>query len=498
MTATPRLLIGRYELHEHIASGGMASVHIGRLAGPAGFSRPVAIKRLHGHLAQEPEFVAMFLDEARLAARIQHPNVVSTLDVVVTKGEIFLVMEFVQGEALSKLGRTVRASGTPIDQRIVAAIMSNVLHGLHAAHEAKDEFGRNLGIVHRDVSPQNVIVGVDGTARVLDFGVAKAVGRIHTTREGKIKGKLAYMALEQLEGAESVTRQVDVYAAGVVLWELLAGRRLYEGDSEAVVLARALRGNPPAVTSINTQLPREIDSVLARAIAQDPAMRYATARDFALDLERVLGVAPASSVGDWLRLVAGTSIDAQAALLLDMESHSSVPRNLSDDPLVQSVLAGTRFPSTHPEHDHAAAQPPPGTLSTVAAVEPRVGPSKSRTPSRRILTYVSLTALTFVVALFLSVRWASRSSGEAFATPPTAATSAFAPTPLQSSSKSAQDVGPAPVASEQRLPLPTSASARVPSAKARKPAPPPRPQNCDPPYSLDPEGHKIWKKQCLR
>src|SRR5262249_24957061 len=151
-------------------TGGMATVHLGRLSGPVGFTKTVAIKRLHAQFAHDPEFVAMFLDEARLAARIQHPNVVQTLDVVSTDGELFLVMEYVRGETLSRLVRM----GEPIPPRIVVALISGVLQGLHAAHEAAADDGRALALVHRDVSPQNVLVGLDGTARLLDFGVAKA------------------------------------------------------------------------------------------------------------------------------------------------------------------------------------------------------------------------------------------------------------------------------------------------------------------------------------
>src|SRR4051812_7390546 len=158
--ALPRT-VGRYVLYGEIASGGMATVHFGRLSGPVGFSRTVAIKRLHPQFAKDPEFVSMFLDEARLAGRIRHPNVVPTLDVVATDGEVFIVLEYVQGESLSRLARTLRANNEPVPARIAASIVSSVLHGLHAAHEAKDEQGRALGIVHRDVSPQNILVGTD-------------------------------------------------------------------------------------------------------------------------------------------------------------------------------------------------------------------------------------------------------------------------------------------------------------------------------------------------
>ena len=216
------IVVGRYAVFDRIASGGMATVHFGRLLGPVGFSRTVAIKRLHPQFAKDPEFVAMFLDEARLAARIRHPNVVPTLDVV-AHARRALPRHGVRA------GRVARASAPCVARNAASACpprasrrrsCCGALHGLHAAHEAKNERGEPLGIVHRDVSPQNVLVGVDGVARVLDFGVAKARGRMQTTREGQLKGKLAYMAPEQLRG-QPATQQSDVYAAAVVLWEAL-------------------------------------------------------------------------------------------------------------------------------------------------------------------------------------------------------------------------------------------------------------------------------------
>ncbi|HEX4514731.1 MAG TPA: serine/threonine-protein kinase, partial [Polyangiaceae bacterium] len=223
------LALGRYTLFDVIASGGMASVHFGRMIGPAGFARTVAIKRLHPHLAHDAEFATMFLDEARLAARIQHPNVVQTLDVVSHDNELLLVMEYVRGETLSRLLTAARKRKVAIPQRIVSAILIGVLHGLHAAHDAKSEQGMPLEIVHRDVSPQNVLVGADGVVRVVDFGVAKAASRAHSTRDGQIKGKLQYMAPEQLK-REGVDRRADVYAVGVMLWECLAARKLFVAD----------------------------------------------------------------------------------------------------------------------------------------------------------------------------------------------------------------------------------------------------------------------------
>src|ERR1700733_10414333 len=216
--SAPRV-VGRYVLYGAIASGGMATVHFGRLVGPAGFARPVAIKRLHAQFARDPEFVKMFMDEARLAARVSHPNVVQTLDLVEATDEVFLVMDYVRGLALASLARTVRATGARIPPNIAIGILVGVLEGLHAAHEAKDDMGERLDLVHRDVSPQNVLVGTDGVASLLDFGVAKASGRAQSTRDGQVKGKVAYMVPEQVQG-QPLTRRTDIFAASVVLWEV--------------------------------------------------------------------------------------------------------------------------------------------------------------------------------------------------------------------------------------------------------------------------------------
>ena len=214
--SVPRI-VGHYAIFEELAHGGMASVHLGRLRGAAGFTRTVAIKRLHEQYARDPEFVSMLLDEARLAARIKHPNVVPVFDVVACDGELFLVMEYVAGETLSRLIVASAQQGTRIPVQITAAILIGALTGLHAAHDAVSERGEPLHIVHRDVSPQNLIVGMDGVARVFDFGIAKAAQRGVTTQNGALKGKIGYMSPEQLRG-ERIDRRSDVFAAGVVLW----------------------------------------------------------------------------------------------------------------------------------------------------------------------------------------------------------------------------------------------------------------------------------------
>ncbi len=334
--------VGRYVLYGELASGGMATVHFGRLSGPVGFSRTVAVKRLHPHYAKDPEFVTMFLDEARLCGRIRHPNVVPTLDVVTLQGEIFIVMEYVAGEALSKLLKVAIARNILMPPKVAATIMSSVLHGLHAAHMTKDEHGRELGIVHRDVSPQNILVGGDGTARVLDFGVAKAAGRLQTTRDGQLKGKIAYMPPEQLSGAP-LTKQVDIYAAAVVLWEALTGRRLFDGETETVVLARAIEGRVEPPSAHNAFLTPAIDAVVLRALARDPEVRYRSAREMALAIEQTIGLASPSEVGEWVELVGGDELRRRAETVAEIEvaSLSTTSPSEANLPISERLLAAS-------------------------------------------------------------------------------------------------------------------------------------------------------------
>jgi hypothetical protein len=226
-----------------------------------------------------------------------------------------------------------------------------VLHGLHAAHEAKDERGHPLGIVHRDMSPQNVLVGTDGVARVLDFGVAKAAGRMQTTREGQIKGKLSYMPPEQLRGA-SVNRQSDIYAAGVMLWELVTGQRLFAGDNEGAIVAKVLEGHVEAPSKVlmrsvsghqtlddrTMRALESIDSTILRALASEPADRFATAREMAVEIERKLPPATGSEVADWVEVIAKEVLHSRAAMVAEIESSTSHVAAEPREGHVQSVL----------------------------------------------------------------------------------------------------------------------------------------------------------------
>jgi serine/threonine-protein kinase len=297
----------------------MATVHYGRLVGPVGFSRTVAIKRLHPQLAKDPEFVAMFLDEARLAGRIRHPNVVQTIDVVTSEDEVFLVMDYVHGEPLARLVEAVRRVPVPIALRIA----SDVLQGLHAAHEARDEQGQPLNIVHRDISPHNVLVGADGVARLVDFGVAKATGRMATTQDGHIKGKLGYMPPEQLNGEGGLTRRSDIHAFSVVLWEMLAGQRLFNAESEAELVQVVVQHRVPPLSLRG--LPADLDAVVQRGLAVHPDERYESAREMCQALEGCGAMAANLAVGDWVQVKVRASLAERAKIVQAIEADRGGP-----------------------------------------------------------------------------------------------------------------------------------------------------------------------------
>ncbi len=258
---------------------------LGRALGAGGFERPVAIKVMHPHIATDPEFVTMFLDEARLAARIRHANVVPTVDVEHDESGVFLVMEYVDGMSLHRLAKTFRAAKVHLPVPIALRIMIDALSGLHAAHELRSQDGAPLMLVHRDVSPQNILIGTDGVARITDFGVARAESRLSAaTKTGQVKGKTAYMSSEQLR-SKPVDRRSDIYAAGVVLWELLAGQRLFHGDSEGAVVLAAAEGATQTPSQVNPQSPVALDAVVMKALQREPADRFPTAAAFAEALE---------------------------------------------------------------------------------------------------------------------------------------------------------------------------------------------------------------------
>jgi serine/threonine-protein kinase len=321
----------------------MASVFLGKMCGPVGFTPIVAIKSLHPQFAKDPEFVRMFLDEARLAGRIRHPNIVPVIDVHAEGDELFLVLEYVHGESLARLISASRRAVELVSPALVAAILCDVLQGLHAAHEAKDERGEPLGIVHRDVSPQNVLVGADGVARVLDFGIAKATGRVTATRDGQVKGKFAYMAPEQLRG-ENVDRRADVYSAAVVLWEALTSERLFLGENEGHTVERVLFGAVSPPSAGRPGVPPALDAVVMRGLSRERAARFGTAKEMAIALSAAVLPASTPEVGEWVEARAIDALERRAKLVEEVEV-GVLPADEAVSPAMDLSAAPVSLPS---------------------------------------------------------------------------------------------------------------------------------------------------------
>ena len=317
MNAVVPRCVGRYYIGPEIASGGMATVRLGQLEGPGGFRKLVAIKQLNAELGAEPGLSLMLAQEARLNSAISHPNVVSIFDVLEQDDELMLVMDYVNGETLAQLLRQARKHGAEVPVSIVRRMLNDVLHGLHAAHTATSVDGVPLGVVHRDVSPQNIMIGVDGIARVLDFGVAKVALGASYTAPGQVKGKLAYMAPEQVR-EQPVDARTDVFAAGVVLWEALSGRRLFVGGSASQVISGLLSKPIATLSEQRGEVGPELDRLLQIALARSPAARFASARDFADALEATGPLASRAEVSAWVQRMASTALEQRGRLCSEL------------------------------------------------------------------------------------------------------------------------------------------------------------------------------------
>ena len=453
--STPARRIGNYLVLDSFASGGMATVHFGVRLQAAGVPRVVAVKRLHPHLASQADFVAMFLDEARLAMRVRHANVASVLDVVVAADELLIVMQYVAGPPLSRFVAKRGKAPTPVPAPIASAIVSDALAGLEAAHEARDERGELLGLVHRDVSPQNLIVGTDGITRIIDFGVAKAAGRLHVTREASVKGKIAYMAPEQLSARE-VTRQADVYGAAVVLWETLTGRRLVTADQEAAIEQIMLGDFEPPSRWV-PEVSHELDDVVMKGLARNLSTRWATTREMAAALEAAAPRATVAEVETWVSGHAPAELATLAARVREIEQ------------------------------------------STIASLGRDVPQPRSR---RGVLVVAVAIAVTAVAGI---------AGGWALARTPTGTTTpmaASAPvTTAEPSAPAATVVAEAPQASTTSSPPPavavsTPSKPGAPRARARSTAATPSAAmpavDCRVPWTIDDQGNKKYNPACLR
>lgn len=333
----------------------MATLFLGRRDGAAGFSKPIAIKVIHPHLVKEPGFVEMFLDEARLASNIQHPNVVAVEELGELDGQYYLVMEYVHGCSLAQLGRQLGPSRR-LSLDLVLHIVSKVAEALHAAHEARDESGKPLQVVHRDVSPQNILLAYQGHVKLIDFGIAKAKGRSRQTTARSLKGKLAYMAPEQAWGKE-VDRRTDVYALGVVAWELLTTQKLFDSDDDFALLEEVRQPAIAKPSSLVDGIPSDVEAVVMRALRAAPEDRFASAREFRNELLTAFPAAAtvdAAEFGSFLQTLMADEIRREHAVL--PETVSDAFRDVSS-PADPATLATFTVASSSTEADALSPAP---------------------------------------------------------------------------------------------------------------------------------------------
>ncbi len=463
ISATGRHRIDRYELIGEIASGGMATVFLARLTGLGGFQRFVALKRLHPHLQSEKDFVRMFLDEARLAAGIHHPNVVPILEVGAGSVGYYLVMEYIEGETLACLLARAASAGTKLPVAISLRIGIDMLRGLHAAHELRDEAGAPTNLVHRDVSPQNVLVGADGVARITDFGVARAASRLGDTRAGQLKGKIAYMAPEQASGVEELDRRADIFASGIVLWEALAQRRLFKAQNEAATLSRVMNEPVPNLSAIAADVPDVVTKIINRSLERHPDRRFPTCAEFADALEdtasRFRLVASSRDMSNYLADVMGEEIaqqrEAVRAWLAQSEASGSVP-NVYGPPSSSMSAAAMAMPDR----------------SGIATAPSRLPVQRQSSKAPWVLGALLLGGGAVSAFFWLTAPPPAPASGAGVSLPP--ASAAAAPVPAPVPAPAATSSAPEKITLDEVAEEPAPAAATKPGARGGSDAPAPR------------------------
>ncbi len=370
--------VGPYEVEELLAAGGMAEIYIGKKAGPGGFGKRVVIKRIAKKLLGDREIEAMFVDEARVQALLDHPNIVQIYDFGEDKGSYYMAMEFVSGATLRWVVDNSVAVRRPLPLHHAMRITSDILAGLHFAHERSDEDGTPLKLVHRDISPVNVLVSRTGVAKLCDFGVAKSQIQSVFTRAGIVKGKFRYMSPEQIN-ADPLDRRSDVFSVGACLWEMLAGRRLFDAPAEDAVVTQIRSGNYPSPSDFRAGMPRAIDRILRRALQPRPEKRFKTARDFQLACEEILRLLPNPSntvlVGEYV----SAELDGTAAYTEGRRRDASEGDSLMSsgfdllDPPVPTSPTKIASPLSDDDEESTEAAPPPsaaGKLMSAALVAP--------------------------------------------------------------------------------------------------------------------------------
>ncbi|MFN0249841.1 MAG: protein kinase domain-containing protein [Kofleriaceae bacterium] len=365
----PGTMLGRYELLAPIGTGGMASVILARQRGPHGFEKLVVIKVVHPHLAQDPAAVNMLLDEARVAAQIDHPNVVHTYELGEAYGTFYIVMEYLAGESFHQVLKAARTSHRPITPFMAAKIVADAADGLHFAHMLRDFDGRPLNIVHRDVSPTNIVVQYNGTVKVVDFGIAKAEGRVTSTREGELKGKYGYMPPEQIKNEEMDARS-DVFSLGVVLWESLAQRRLFHADNVAATLMQVLTGDRIPPSSYFPQIPHALDIACLRALAPEPGDRYQSVAEMKQAIDDAIWQARIGTkeIEQYMHDLFADRMRMRGAVAKRATVEFAAVNEISGD-----ALSVFREPVSHHQRAHSGEINLPEQGSAFAPSAPRVG-----------------------------------------------------------------------------------------------------------------------------
>ena len=401
---------GRYEFLKRLAGGGMGEVYLARQRGRDGFQKLLVIKTLLPHLCEDEEFITMFKDEARVTAQLIHPNICQVFEFDQVGDTYYMAMEYLRGEDLRRLWKACETRGTPLRVPLICRVIADAAAGLDFAHSLRNSAGEPYNIVHRDISPQNILVTFEGGVKVIDFGVAKAAGRAQHTRTGALKGKYSYMSPEQVSGAE-IDGRSDIFALGTVLHELLTGRRLFKADSDMQTLARVREAKVPPPSQLNPQLPHGLDAIVLKALAKNPDDRYATAQEFRLALEDWLiqGRMSASSahLAEFLKVIYAERLDKESRL-----------GPLMGDP---GLVGPAKGPTSNPSQPSAGSAPrsPLPMQTAEPTVNQRLNPSASGTPidpsmaktlsstqpfRSSVRVAVAIAAVLILVAGFLATR----------------------------------------------------------------------------------------------
>jgi serine/threonine protein kinase len=339
----PPIQFGKYTLYERIGRGGMADVFKGRIQGPGGFERVFVVKRILPHLSDDPTFIKMFVDEAKLSARLNHPNVVQIFELGAVEGEYFISMEYIPGHDLAETTRAIWKKAGPPRVDMVAYVGREICRALSYAHSLTDEQGGLVGMIHRDVSPSNVMLSYEGAVKLLDFGIAKALGDTQDqTNSGSLKGKYAYMAPEQTEG-ENVDHRIDIFAAGIVMHEVLTGRRLFKGANDLQTIERVRRCEVRPPSQFNQAVPPELDAILLKALARNPDDRYQDASEMADALDQIVHAwhfKPAH-LSTILRENFGPGEGGTGAYPAARPTHTSIPTTITSPTSPTSATSGT-------------------------------------------------------------------------------------------------------------------------------------------------------------